>query len=353
MEIIWGIFGDKSSNYTYYQRKIDSSLPSSLSFGQHVLILRVEDWQGGGGIHRAPVALATDTSLFLTPVERLEKLVAKFPDDLWPYWLQGKGRAWTVIGLEEEAAEALVSWDGALGAKEWPFSISLWFQEKSGKIYAPEKLDPDKLNWTLTEGFLPIPILQFGDSQLAIEQIYMVSPDRQKIYSEGIARITYRIDSHLEKSIEGNLHLMIRPYLVQGRAGELTKFQWYPDRQVLEINDRFKIWCEAGTLQNFLALPMSSLSFIESAGDISHHLMEANSGRDLSTVLDTLLKLNAAALTWEIKVLSGRNEFTFMLPLGQNEQTRSFTITPQPLNREILAQHWRETLNEVKNFFTR
>lgn len=345
-----GHFGDKSSNYTYYQRKSIHPLPSLFTIGKHLLILRVEDWQGGGGIHRGPVALATDTSFFLTPVERLQKLVKKFPDALWPYWLQDKGSAWTVIGLEEAAAEALVSWDGALGAKEWPFSISIWFQEKSGKIYAPEKLDPAKLTWTLRDGFLPIPVLQFGDSQLIIEQVYGVSPDRQNVYPEGVALINYRLLSRQDQVIEGKLHLVIRPFLVQGRAGELSKFQWYSDRQVVEINDRFRIWCDAGSPRYFLALPITSISPTESWSDISRHLMIDRPLPEFLTELDTLLKLNTAALTWEIKVIPGQNVFTFMIPLGQSEQSRLFTMTPQPLSMEILTQQWRKVLNEVDIF---
>ncbi len=343
-----GHFGDKSSNYTYYQRKSIHALPAPFSAGEHLLILRVEDWQGGGGIHRAPVALAADTTLFLTPVERLEILARKFPNALWPYWLQGKGCAWTVIGLEEAAAEAMVSWDGALGAKEWPFSVSIWFQEKNGKVYAPERLNPLELNWSLTEGFLPIPVLRFGDSRLDIEQVYAVSADMLKVYSEGIVKIDYRIFSHLEQASEGNLRLMIRPYLVQGRAGELTKFQWYPDRQVLEINDRFKIWCDAGTPRDFLTLPINALSQPESGNDISHYLLIDGFAPEFSTELDPFLKLNAAALSWEIKVVPGLNTFTFLIPLGQDERTSGFTMTPQPIDVKILAQQWRETLNEVK-----
>jgi hypothetical protein len=343
-----GHFGDRPSNFTYYQRKSVHELPEPLSAGKHLITLRVVDWQGGGGIHRAPVGLSVDTSFFQTPLERLEKLVKKFPEALWPYWLQEKGRAWTVIGLEEAVAEGMVSWDGALGAKEWPFSISLWFQYEEDKIYAPERYSPQKLDWSLQEGYLPLPVLKFADSKFEIEQGYAALPDLSNNYSEGIAQIRYRVTSRLDQPVKGNLNLMVRPYLVQGRAGELTKFRWDEDAQFLQIEDRFQIWSDAGKPQFLLMLPVCCLSIPESPGDISRYLMIDGPLWPLSTPLDTLVKLNAAALAWRVTINPGKNEFRFIIPLGQSEQKKISRLTPQPMDLEELVHRWQKTLRGVE-----
>ncbi len=335
-----GHFGDKSSGFTYYQRKSIHNISRWMIPGKHLVVLRVVDWQGGGGMHRGPVAIAQDSIYFLIPVERVQTVARKYPRALWPFWVQGYGRAWTVIGLEDAAAEGMVSWDGALGSKEWPFSISLWFISKDGTVYAPEKFAPPELKWSLLDGHLPVPRLTFGDSGTTIRQQFAVHPDLNHHYPEGIARVEYSVHSAGKSIAEGLLCLAVRPYLVQGRTGEIEMVRWNEDINALEINDHFLIWTDQGKPLRLIQLPVATLAVEESPGDVSLFLNDP-SAPDRGA--DSVLRMNAAVAIWQVEDGLQDKPFTVTIPLDQQPQN----ITPQPAELKELLSSWKEKLYSV------
>ncbi len=344
----FGHFGEKETGFTYYQRKSVHNVTDWLPPGSHMLTFRVVDWAGGGGIHRGPVALASDTTYFMTKNERLMATAQKYPDALWPYWVQGHGRAWTVIGLEDAVSEGMVSWDGALGAKDWPFSLSVWLRTADGKVYAAEKFDPSQIQWSLPDGFLPFPVLKFGNDKIQIEQHFAVLPDKNRNYPEGIARIDYKTNSSLKQPIEGKLYLAIRPYQVQGRVGDIDNIKWNDTLQAVKIDGNSAVWCSAGKPVEVMQQPVSLLNFSNSPGDVSLYSVLKSDPNEVPNRRDNDLKMNAAAVAWPVEIQPGATAFTLEIPLGNgNPKSGAIIPAPQSVSFDNFAAQWKSRLQKV------
>lgn len=344
----FGHFGDRQSGYTFYQRKSVHNVSDWLGPGRHLLAFRVIDWQGGGGIHRGPVALAVDSTYFMTPVERVKKVAKMYPDALWPYWIQGYGRSWTVIGLEEAVSEGMVSRDGAVGSKEWPHTISLWLTTNNGTVYAPERYHPTEINWKLQEGFLPLPVLSYGDEKIRIEQSYLVVPEESGRFEDGLIRIRYTILSQLDESEKGTLYLAIRPYQMTGAVGEITRIRWNDTLQAVLVDDGYMVFCGPGKPQKIIRQPVSVLNFEDSPGDISLYSVLGKKSGDEQLSVDPELEINAAAADWPIRIIPGKNTFEFTIPLQAIDISEITSPPSAKVSGKTIAEIWKNRLKNVK-----
>lgn len=340
-----GHFGNKLANDTFYGKKSIHDVTHLLFPGRHSMVFRVVDWQGGGGIHKAPVAIASDSSYFMTTDERLSVLAKEKSDALWPFWLKNEGIAWTVIGLEEAIAEGIVSRDGALGSKDWPFTFSIWLRTDEGKIYAPEANAPDSLHWHLTDGYIPFPILQFGDQKIKIIQKFAVLPDDSIHFPEGVIHIDYGIQSFNRRSFAGRIFLAVRPYRATGRTGALDSVSVSGD--YLMVNGTLPVWSSLRKPKSIIEKPVSILNFKESPGDISTYSVLRQKSPNSFSERDSRLKLNAAVVSWPLNIRPGKNIINFKLPLGEISSSKAGYNLLHQAGSEFYKSHWIDRLRNV------
>jgi len=352
----FGSFGDKQTGETYYRRKSLHNLTRWLSPGPHLFAFRVEDWAGGGGIHQAPLALASDSTVFMTPEERVRALAKKNSPALWPYWVQELGQSWTVIGLPEAVAEGLVSRDGALGANTWPFTLSTWLRLEDGSVYAPENRPPDQLTWQLERGFLPLPQLLYGDERVQIRQSYAGLPgvregERSRAVFEKyrgedaqIAQIDYEITVASEKPLKGWLFSGVRPYLVNSKVAEIQRIEWDEQRKTVVVNGKFPVWCSAGAPHHRFIRPVASLKLDRSKGDISEIVLKGIPAAPEKTVPEEDLRMIAGLFAWEVVLQPGVNLFQFRAPLEGSETWKDSTEFAPAISRPEMADRWQALL---------
>lgn len=356
----FGSFGDRRTGETYYRRKSVHNLTRWLSPGPHLFAFRVNDWGGGGGIHQAPLALASDSTVFMTPEERVLALAKQNPRALWPYWVQGLGQSWTVIGLPEAVAEGLVSREGMLGANTWPFTLSLWLRLEDGTVYAPENRAPDQLTWQLERGFLPLPQLAYGDERIQIRQSYACLPGyRESQPSQAgfakdrgeapqIAQIDYEIAVVSEKPLKGWLFLAVRPYLVNSKVAEIQRIAWEEQRQTVLVNGQFPVWCSAGTPQRRLIRPVAGLKLDRSKGDISEIVLQGFPALAEETGAEEEdLRLAAGLFAWEVALQPGAHHFRFRAPLEAPETRNDSAEFAPAISRPEMADLWQAQLTAV------
>jgi hypothetical protein len=349
----FGHFGNRAEDESYYMRKSVHHVGKYLAPGEHLLVFRVNDWAGGGGIHREPLALANDSTLFMTRTERLYALARRDPHLLWPYWVQGKGQSWTVIGLADAVAEGLVSHDGMIGANTWPFTLSLWLRIQDGTVYAAESLSPVRLNWQLKEGFLPLPQMMFGDENIRIRQSHACLPEVNG--GAGITRVDYEVASAFTSPVTARLFLAVRPYLVNSKVSELRQITWQEEKQRVLIENKFPLWCSPGAPDSVYLQPVSILRLDQSPGDISRIVLENSAENNSSSPGiepggpgEDSLRMASALFAWDIVLNPGVNIFQFHAPLQGGEGWKDageFALSP---DTQQLAHGWRDQLTKVE-----
>jgi len=274
----------------------------------------------------------------------LKKVAQRHPEALWPFWVQGHGRAWTVIGLDGSVSEGLVGWDAALGAKEWPFALSIWLRTEGGSIYAPEKCSPSQLKWSLADEYLPFPFVEYGDTDIRIQQRISAIPSTGVGKAEGIAQIQFKITSFLKKPIKGRIFLAVRPYLIHGRVSELNCIKWNSVHQAVEIEDHFMVWSDLGNPKEIIQHPVARLSLHKSPGDISLFSVLQKKLPSSEIVSDSILRMNAAAISWPLEIQPGGKVVTFQAPLGKGINQDSEFGRPQSVGLYEIVESWREKL---------
>jgi len=272
--------GDTVKRQSYVYRYSFSEITSEVRFGdQNLIAVQVYDWGGVGGIHRKPVGVSTDSLYFVDPRSWVKQLAQKYPQGLWPFWVQGKGRAWTMVGLENQLEEGLRSFDTSVGATTWPFSMTWWVKdETTGHLLAPERYEPSEIRAYLYQGHLPISITEIAEGDLLLRSLLFVAP-APDIAEGGVAFYQIRLTNRSTRSKSLTLWLALRPYLVHGRVGEVSHIRWDKGRRALVVNDRF-VLCVPEGAQAFLG------SRLMEEGDISRLLLEG-SAQPLKEISDS------------------------------------------------------------------
>lgn len=292
-----GHFGDRDRGVSYYNRKAVIKLPFGLTSGKHKLVVRVKDWLGGGGIHKSPVCVTSDTTILYTREERVKKLYKMFPEALWPYWVSGKGRAWTVVGLPNGDREGLVSIDGSVQWNKWKWSSSVWIKSDDGEILTPESCNQEEIEWGLVEDYLPIPVLKFSEKDFKIKKEYFVVDGK---LSDEILVERITIENCGDRSRNLQLFLAVRPYTVTGSVGRIDTIFCNESGEII-INNNSKIFCSLGVPEMASFIPVSVLPFGESKGDISLYSILSETVEE-NYIFDDKLGMNSGVFVWDFKV---------------------------------------------------
>ncbi|MBV8084005.1 MAG: hypothetical protein JO247_04235, partial [Chloroflexi bacterium] len=116
----------------------------------NLLAIRVKSAFNFGGLDKAPLVLTTEPALPASLVDQAKQLAQAHPEGVWPGWMEGQGRDWTVVGRPEGGPESLEGPDGSWEATASAPAVSAWIVA-NGSLATPANAQ-----WSLAEGHLPL-----------------------------------------------------------------------------------------------------------------------------------------------------------------------------------------------------
>ncbi len=211
----------------------------------------------------------------------MREWAARDPDAFWPYWMQGKGVGWTATGLPGAVEEGLLGRDAAAGSTAWPFTLSAWVRDDAtGEWTAAERQAPDAVVFDLRSGYLPLPRARIPSRRLPLTVEYLVA-SASSSFPDGVAVYRARVTNPANHARRATLVLAVRPYLVDGRVGEVRALHW--ERDVVWVNDSIPVAPERVPAERVAA-------DLDCDGrDVSRHLLEASGGPTCGSPMGTLL----------------------------------------------------------------
>ncbi len=306
----------------------------------NILVIWVNDWGGYGGLRKEPVAVVSDPRILMPPEDFIKIYAREHTDLPLPYWATGKGIAWTMTGVDEGVEEILLSHDGAIGATSFPFTISGWILSRTtGKLWAPENLQSSQPSASLKNGYLPLLQYAFLADGFRVEsEVFANSygdPDE-----DGVAYILYRIANNSKENQEAEFLLVIRPYLVNGKIGQVTSVRF--EGNSVFINDNFLLLCED--------VPSGSLtSSLFESGDISQDIFT----KKPSVFITDERGLGMLALQYPLNTKPGQVfTFHFRLPLRPREEfplawLRSMRLHSFAGEEATVSAYWEKLLENI------
>lgn len=275
------------------------------------------------------------------PETRLAEWVAADPEAFWPYWAQGKGRAWTVTGLPGAMEEGLFGHDAAAGSTAWPFTLSVWVQdEATGRWIAAERRAPGEVAVDLRSGYLPIPRAQISGPALTLAVEYSVANAAAASFPDGVAVLRARVTNSSSASRRVRLVVAARPYLVDGRVGLVRDLRW--ERDVLWVNGSIPLAADR--------VPAEQVEGDLGCGgrDLSRLLLEGAAGAACEPASD----LRAGAFVFPLTLGPRATESVAILaPLAPIDPDPTVVPEFRRLGTEELAAraaaHWRARLIDL------
>ena len=166
--------GDSATRKGAWSETIATRVDQHLNFGErNVIAIRVVDWAGDGGLCKLPVTLSTNGETLVSGTDYINRLAALSPDAILPGWARGQDRAWTVTGVPQGPAAAVVGTDGTVAPHASAFNLTWWvYDPATGKVIAPENVPVEQ---RLQDGYQPTPITIWREDGLEGESTALVS----------------------------------------------------------------------------------------------------------------------------------------------------------------------------------
>ena len=190
--------------------------PLALTVGKpNLLAIKVRSAHNFGGIAKGPVVLTTEPRVPPTRQQLAMDLAKAHPEGVWPAWMRGPGRTWTVTGLPTGGPESLEGPDGSWEATSASPAISTWLVDHStGAVERPGSAqDPASgASWGLAEGHLPLLSFGWHVGQVQVSTLLWQEPAR----GSTPASAQSRVQLHNEGTPRDvSLWVALRPYQVQ------------------------------------------------------------------------------------------------------------------------------------------
>ncbi|MCP2604887.1 hypothetical protein NLC29_01860 [Candidatus Aminicenantes bacterium AH-873-B07] len=340
-------FGSIKDEISYWNRASYVEVTKYIKFGEENLIaLRIYDWGGGGGISKLPAAFSIRKELLIDPRDYILEKAKENPDWLWPYWIQKKGIAWTMVGLENSLEECLRSFDGSIGATIWPFTLNCWILDiGNNKLYAPEKLSPKDIKANLYDGYLPISEFSFNANHIRVKTEYFIFRE-ENFSSEGVGLYHIKLKNNSDSLKKIRLFVSIRPYLVNGRIGKLNKIEWNKKFSIVIVNDSHIIFPEINP-DSFYAVSMVK------QGDVSKFLHIKEISKSIGKKAEDYMGMASGIFIYNVKIKSNKSkQFNFKIPLKlitslERELPILKKINYSKAKNKTISK-WKKRLNKVK-----
>ena len=297
--------------------------------------LRVDLPQGGG------IAEISVEPLEWAPRENdlLRIVASRSPRGTFPRVWSNEATYWTVIGLDGDSAEALISADGAIEVGKGAFSIEPFI-----------RIGDQRVDWsnvtatpTLAQGALPIPSVHWvgGDVSLAIEAFVAT------IRGASCLVATYRLTNNAAQERPVELRLALRPMQVNAPWQFLQVDGGYAPIRTLRITQQ-----GAAINGTHHITPVGPADLVAAGtfdAGVAADLLAATGAADVRDEQG----LASGAFVWSSRVAGGgAREFAITAPMHAaataDPRCRLSTLREVAVAREQTADWWQRTLSSFE-----
>ncbi|NUN10305.1 MAG: discoidin domain-containing protein [Ignavibacteriaceae bacterium] len=143
----------------------------------------------------------------LTKNSFISNIAAGYERGLFPRYFYDEKSYWTIIGVDSDEKEAMISEDGMIEVDKQSFSLEP-FIENGGKIY----------HWAnsqntqgLEKDYLPIPYVkrESGETELTVQAFAAGTANKNSVLY-----VKYSLKNVSDKQISGKFHIAVRPFQV-------------------------------------------------------------------------------------------------------------------------------------------
>lgn len=237
---------------------------------------------------------------------------------------------WTLVGVDSDREESLISEDGAIEARKGSFSVEPFIIDGDDIVTWADV----KIGHALEDGYLPIPSVQWKHRDIELETRAYGSGDRGK----AVSRVVYRVHNPRGSAHKVTLALAIRPFQVNppqqflNTAGGVTTIHELAtgDGKVLVDGVPAISWSAPPTA--FHAVPFDADSPCEWL-----------TAKNLPATVRDETGMASGALLYELDLAAdATSEIAIDLPLHAGAPLANLP------SQEQVANEWREKLNRVE-----
>ncbi|HUZ78160.1 MAG TPA: hypothetical protein VMV93_11330 [Chloroflexota bacterium] len=324
-----GHVGDLATHQSAIQRPALTPVP--LAAGQqNTIAIRVRSWYNFGGIAHGPVALTTAPLLPSAPVAGAMAIAAAKPAGLWPSWMRGQGRTWTVVGTPSGGPESLVGPTG-----RWEPDAS----SPSVALLVGDMGPPSPAGWALQEGDLPIVRNRWRAGAVEVSTVLWRPVQPVGGAQPGASMVRWEVSAtNTGAAADVPLFVLLQPYQVQPGVAPIFSAS-YTRREVL-VNGR--------PFLSVARVPDAILAVAGARGDVSQAILSQRLP-PTNAVSDGAGR-GSVALEYDLHLASGAStQLSFAAPVGAAPLAGSASTFAQPVAADsaslrATADAWRALL---------
>ncbi|HVA26100.1 MAG TPA: hypothetical protein VMW62_17130 [Chloroflexota bacterium] len=309
--------------------------PVSLTPGKrNLLAIKVRSAHNFGGIAAGPVVLATQPRVPPSLQQAAVDYAKAHPEGVWPGWMHGQGRSWTVVGLPQGGPESLEGPDGSWEATSSSPAISAWLIDHSSGLLARPGSAQDPASgavWGLAKGHLPLLGFGWPAGQVQVNTLLWQEP---AVKPGSSATTQWRVQLHNQGAPRDvSLWVALRPYQVQPGIAPLFSVSAAAGKTVLANGKPALISAEAAS------------RVAASTGELGDVSMLARAGPGASPVAaEDGSGMASLALIFDLHLGAGENrQLSFAAPTGETSRNLDGAIVPDPTPT---LTKWGELLHE-------
>lgn len=276
----------------------------------------------------------------LTPNDFLIYVAKNSPRGNYPRYFLDEASYWTVVGVNNDVKEALISEDGMVEVDKGKFSIEPML-----------KIDDNLFNWSnvnstqaLEDNYLPIPSVNWNCDSVHLEVKTFTNGEANK---NSTLYLKYTIKNNSTSKKSGNLFLLIRPFQVNphyqflnltGGAAKINSIQEI-DNKIFVNHD--KIISPITDYDSF-----GAASFDE--GNIVEKLRENNFPQNNSIIDQTELAIGVLKYNFDLK--AGEEKIIQLAIPFYGKESLSDNFTSEVIENKFIEtkNFWKEKVNHVK-----
>ncbi|HZO17378.1 MAG TPA: discoidin domain-containing protein [Gemmatimonadaceae bacterium] len=259
------------------------------------------------------------------------------PPGNFPRYWPDRQTFWTLVGVEGDFREALVSEDGALESDKGSFTVEPFLWDR-GRLLTWNDV---QIARSLEDGDLPVPTVQWRAGTLTLDVTSFASgrPGASTVV------VRYRVTNHADSTARPTLFLAIRPFQVNSAWQFLnTTGGFSPIRSIVWRGGRVHVNDTAHVVPLQAAAGFGATTL--DAGDIVDHLRD---GRlpSAPAVRDSL-GFASGALRFPLTIAArSQREVWIALPARRAGASTPRTVAQASTSLETVKRHWRARLDSI------
>jgi len=237
---------------------------------------------------------------------------------------------WTIVGVDGDTEEGMLSEDGALEVRKGSYSVEPFIKTRSGWLTWADVT----ISHSLAEGYLPIPSVDWKHRSIELTTTAYASGAVGNAYLHGV----YRLHNPTRGRQQVTLALVVRPFQVNSPAQFLnTEGGVSPIQDLAFENNRVSVDNKPAV---YPRTPPRAFRAVTLAADTPCDWLSANVG---GTRTHDDSGFASGALFYDVDLQPGQSQ-EIVLDLPQHAQPTSGTHA----SLEEVAAQWREKLNRVE-----